>query len=74
MLAEWQATVDAHSWSDAYVFFKHDYIDGAGPLAVERFTAMVGAATGGVRASEGTIAYCVVTNVNALGEKGCLPL
>ena len=52
MLAEWQATVDAQPWSDAYVFFKHDYIDGAGPLAVERFTAMVGAGSGGVRAWE----------------------
>ena len=32
----------AQPWNDAYVFFKHDYIDGAGPLAVERFVGMVG--------------------------------
>lgn len=45
MLAEWQARLTAHTWSDAYVFFKHDYIDGAGPLAVERFVRMVNAPT-----------------------------
>jgi len=41
MLAEWHKRVAAHTWTEAYVFFKHDYIDGAGPLAVERFTSMV---------------------------------
>lgn len=41
MLAEWQDRVAAQPWTDTYVFFKHDYIDGAGPLAVERFTKMV---------------------------------
>ena len=51
MLAEWQATVAAHAWNDAYVFFKHDYIDGAGPLAVERFTSMVA----GVRALDAVL-------------------
>ena len=40
MLAEWQARMAAQPWEDTYVFFKHDYIEGAGPLAVERFTAM----------------------------------
>ncbi len=44
MLAEWQQRVAAHSWTDAYVFFKHDYIDGSGPLAVERFVGMIEAA------------------------------
>jgi uncharacterized protein YecE (DUF72 family) len=51
MLADWQATLAAHAWTDAYVFFKHDYIDGAGPLAVERFTRMVQ----GVRAADATL-------------------
>ena len=56
MLAEWRRTVAAHSWNDAYVFFKHDYIDGAGPLAVERFVSMMGsAAGGGVRAPGGAL-------------------
>jgi len=55
MLAEWQKTVAAHSWNDAYVFFKHDYIDGAGPLAVERFTGMIGAGPGGVRVPDGAL-------------------
>ena len=41
MLREWQGRVGAHAWSDVYVFFKHDYIDGTGPLAVERFVRMV---------------------------------
>jgi uncharacterized protein YecE (DUF72 family) len=51
MLAEWQRTLGAHSWGEAYVFFKHDYIDGAGPLAVERFTRMVL----GVRAADAVL-------------------
>jgi uncharacterized protein YecE (DUF72 family) len=55
MLAEWQKTVAAHSWNDAYVFFKHDYIDGAGPLAVERFTGMIAAGAGGVRVPDGAV-------------------
>ena len=42
MLAEWQQYVAAQPWKDTYVFFKHDYIDGAGPLAVERFVGMIG--------------------------------
>jgi uncharacterized protein YecE (DUF72 family) len=46
MLAEWRERVMQTSWSDAYVFFKHDYIDGAGPLAVDRFTAMINAGRG----------------------------
>ena len=44
MLAEWQHALAAQPWKEAYVFFKHDYIDGAGPLAVERFVGMVGSA------------------------------
>ena len=47
--------VAAHSWNDAYVFFKHDYIDGAGPLAVERFVSMMGSGSGGVRAPGGAL-------------------
>ena len=41
MLVDWQLNVSAQRWTDAYVFFKHDYIDGSGPLAVERFAAMM---------------------------------
>jgi uncharacterized protein YecE (DUF72 family) len=48
MLEDWRLRVAEHAWSDAYVFFKHDYIDGAGPLAVERFSAMIAAESGGV--------------------------
>ena len=55
MLAEWQARVAARSWSDAYVFFKHDYIDGSGPLAVERFASMMGADAGSVMASQASL-------------------
>ena len=42
MLAEWRSRVAAQPWTDAHVFFKHDYIDGSGPLAVERFVGMIG--------------------------------
>ena len=55
MLAEWQERVAAQSWTDAYVFFKHDYIDGSGPLAVERFVEMIGADARGVRAAEANL-------------------
>ena len=37
-LAEWRAFVEAQTWSEAYVFFKHDHADGSGPPAVEAFT------------------------------------
>jgi uncharacterized protein YecE (DUF72 family) len=37
-LAEWRAFVAAQTWSDAYVFFKHDHADGSGPPAAEAFT------------------------------------
>jgi uncharacterized protein YecE (DUF72 family) len=50
MLEDWELRLAKHAWQDVYVFFKHDYIDGAGPLAVERFSAMVGTGPG-VRAS-----------------------
>ena len=53
MLAEWRERVSAHPWSEAYVFFKHDYIDGAGPLAVERFATIVDAR--GVRAADAVL-------------------
>jgi uncharacterized protein YecE (DUF72 family) len=55
MLAAWQASVAAQSWRDAYVFFKHDYIDGSGPLAVERFTDMIAADTAAVKASSASL-------------------
>jgi len=55
MLAAWRSRVAAQSWTDAHVFFKHDYIDGSGPLAVERFVGMIGAIVGGVRASEASL-------------------
>jgi uncharacterized protein YecE (DUF72 family) len=48
MLAEWQVCLAMQSWKDTYVFFKHDYIDGSGPLAVERFVRMVEGAAGSV--------------------------
>ena len=54
MLLEWRDRVAAASWSDAYVYFKHDYIDGSGPLAVDRFVQMVGTAAG-VRATDATL-------------------
>jgi uncharacterized protein YecE (DUF72 family) len=37
MLAEWSARIKAQSWSDAYVFFKHDEGAGSGPPAVDAF-------------------------------------
>ena len=55
MLAEWRSRVTAQAWTDAHVFFKHDYIDGSGPLAVERFVGMIGADGGGVRAAEASL-------------------
>ena len=55
MLAEWRHRVAATAWSDAYVFFKHDYIDGAGPLAVDRFTRMVEPAPTVVKASDAVL-------------------
>jgi uncharacterized protein YecE (DUF72 family) len=55
MLAEWQGRLAAHRWKDAYVFFKHDYIDGAGPLAVDRFVKMVSDAPVVVRASAASL-------------------
>ena len=55
MLMEWRDRVAAMSWSEAYVYFKHDYIDGSGPLAVDRFVQMVGAAGPGVRAIDATL-------------------
>jgi uncharacterized protein YecE (DUF72 family) len=37
-LADWARKVAGQSWSDAYVFFKHDHEAGSGPPAVETFT------------------------------------
>ena len=43
MLADGQQRMAAQPWNEAYVFFKHDYIDGSGPLAVERFVKLIAA-------------------------------
>ncbi len=37
-LAEWAKCVSAQSWSDTYVYFKHDEGNGSGPPAVDAFT------------------------------------
>ena len=37
MLAAWAARVAAQSWTDAYVYFKHDEGVGSGPPAVDAF-------------------------------------
>jgi uncharacterized protein YecE (DUF72 family) len=55
MLEDWQRYVAGQSWKDTFVFFKHDYIDGAGPLAVERFGRMVGHGGATVRAADATL-------------------
>ncbi len=55
MLAEWQQSVAAQSWKDTYVFFKHDYIDGSGPLAVERFVGMIRPSPTLVRAADAVL-------------------
>jgi uncharacterized protein YecE (DUF72 family) len=65
MLAEWQQYVAAQSWTDTYVFFKHDYIDGAGPLAVERFVGMIGSAPPLVRAVDAVLPSAVSGPVRA---------
>jgi Uncharacterized conserved protein len=40
-LAEWARCVSAQSWSDVYVYFKHDEGAGSGPPAVESFVSVV---------------------------------
>ena len=40
-LAEWARCVSAQSWSDVYVYFKHDEGAGSGPPAVESFVSAV---------------------------------
>jgi len=65
MLAEWQQYVAAQPWKDTYVFFKHDYIDGAGPLAVERFVRMIGSAPSLVRAMDAVLPSAVSGPVRA---------
>lgn len=37
-LAEWAQQLAGQPWNDAYVFFKHDHVDGSGPPAVDSFT------------------------------------
>ncbi len=41
-LAAWAKQIAAQSWSDAYVFFKHDEGAGSGPPAVGAFTQAFG--------------------------------
>ena len=65
MLAEWQQYVAAQPWKDTYVFFKHDYIDGAGPLAVQRFVGMIGSAPPLVRAVDAVLPSTVSGPVRA---------
>ena len=65
MLAEWQQYVAAQPWKDTYVFFKHDYIDGAGPLAVERFVEMIGSTPPLVRAVDAVLPSAVSGSVRA---------
>jgi len=65
MLAEWQQYVAAQPWKDTYVFFKHDYIDGAGPLAVERFVEMIGSTPPLVRAVDAVLPSAVAAPVRA---------
>ena len=65
MLAEWQQYVAAQPWKDTYVFFKHDYIDGAGPLAVERFVDMIGSTPPLVRAVDAVLPSAVAAPVRA---------
>ena len=65
MLAEWQQYATAQPWKDTYVFFKHDYIDGAGPLAVERFVGMIGSLAPLVRAVDAVLPSAVSASVRA---------
>ena len=37
MLAEWSKKINAQSWNEAFVFFKHDEGVGSGPPAVGAF-------------------------------------
>jgi uncharacterized protein YecE (DUF72 family) len=39
MLVEWASRVSGQAWTDAYVFFKHDHVEGSGPWAVDRFVS-----------------------------------
>jgi hypothetical protein len=57
--------VAAQPWKDTYVFFKHDYIDGAGPLAVERFVGMIGSIAPLVRAVDAVLPSAVSAPVRA---------
>jgi uncharacterized protein YecE (DUF72 family) len=65
MLAELQQFATAQPWKDTYVFFKHDYIDGAGPLAVERFVEMIGSTPPLVRAVDAVLPSAVAAPVRA---------
>ena len=65
MLAEWQQYVAAQPWKDTYVFFKHDYIDGAGPLAVGRFVGMIDSVAPIVSAVDAVLPSAVSGSVRA---------
>ena len=41
-LTEWARCVASQSWTDAYVYFKHDEGAGSGPPAVESFVSVFG--------------------------------
>jgi len=68
MLADWQTRLAAHQWKDAYVFFKHDYIDGAGPLAVERFVQLVGESRSAVSAAKAALPKAVAQPAHAVAQ------
>lgn len=46
-LAEWAKQLADQQWSEAYVFFKHDHVEGSGPPAVESFTRSFAQSTPG---------------------------
>lgn len=41
-LADWGRRLTGQSWTDAYVYFKHDEGEGSGPPAVDEFVRAVG--------------------------------
>jgi uncharacterized protein YecE (DUF72 family) len=45
-LASWADKLKAQTWTEAYVFFKHDEGEGSGPPAVGTFVRACGAMKG----------------------------
>jgi uncharacterized protein YecE (DUF72 family) len=41
-LSEWAKCISAQSWSETYIYFKHDEGEGSGPPAVDAFTQACG--------------------------------